>query len=41
MYSIIDSKMFSVTFGVDFLLHVIDKGFTLQTCFRGRKDVVK
>jgi hypothetical protein len=33
VYSIIDSKMFSVTFGVDFLLHVVDKSFTFANMF--------
>jgi hypothetical protein len=40
VYLIIDSKMFSVTFGVDFILHVVDKGFTFANMFRGRKDVI-
>jgi hypothetical protein len=33
VYSIIDSKMFSVTFSVDFLLHVVDKGFMFANMF--------
>ncbi len=41
MYLIIDSKMFSVTFGVDFLLSVVNKGFMFTNMFRGKKDVIK
>ncbi len=33
VYSIIDSKMFSVTFGVDFLLPIVDKSFTSTNTF--------
>ncbi len=33
VYSTIDSKMFSVTFGVDFLLPIIDKSFTFANTF--------
>ncbi len=33
VYSIIDSKMFSVTFGVNFLLLIVDKSFTFANTF--------
>jgi len=35
VYLIIDSKMFSVTFGVDFLLPIVDKSFTFANPFWG------
>ncbi len=33
VYSIIDSKVFSVTFGVNFLLPIVDKGFMFANTF--------
>ncbi len=38
VHSIIDAKMFGVTFGVNFFLPVINKGFTIVNTCRSKKD---